>query len=206
MNLISFVDNQKRMIFAEDFLIKDRLNSLEYDVNRCLADDQNNSSPLPALMYCFSMIDLLGALYSGNAKGGNTTANSKKYMIDFMSYDHDKIDLLQTVYRHKTVHLSAPQTAIKYKGQIISWRLHNTSKSDHLNIDYSESGNIDLFGCGTIVYMGKFMVDITNLKDDIKESVTKVSVRYLAELRKKSNLQNNFTKAVNDIYEPLAIS
>lgn len=121
MKLISIVNNQALMQFAEDFLVKDRLHSLEYDVNRCLAYDQGAYSPLPALMYCFSMVDLLGALYAGNAKGGKTTINSKNYMVDLMGYDRGMADLLQTVYRHKIIHLSAPQTAINYKGKII-WR------------------------------------------------------------------------------------
>ena len=68
MTLISFANNQVLMQFAEDFLVKDRLRTLEYDVNRCLAYDHSGYSPLPALMYCFSMVDLLGALYAGNAK------------------------------------------------------------------------------------------------------------------------------------------
>jgi hypothetical protein len=123
-------------------------------------------------------------------------------MVDIMEYDPDKAALLQTVYRHKTVHLSAPQTAINYKGQILSWRLHNTSKGDHLEI-YPEHGDIDLFGRGTIAYVGKFIVDITTLKDDIKESVTNVKKGYLELLRTDPQLQTNFSNAVNDIYEPL---
>jgi hypothetical protein len=79
LGLFNFIDNTERIKFAEKFLIDDRLKSLEYDVNRCLVNDSNNYySPIPALMYCFSMIDLLGALYAGNAKGGDTTTNSKK--------------------------------------------------------------------------------------------------------------------------------
>lgn len=204
MTLISFANNQVLLRFAEDFLVKDRLHSLEYEVNRCLAYDHSGHSPLPAMKYCFSMIDLLGALYADNAKGGNTAANSKYYMVSLMKYDPDKADLLLKVYRHKTAHLSAPKTAINYKGRIISWKLHDTSKNDHLTIS-SESGSISLFGQGTIPYKGKFIVDIATLKDNIKESVTNVNGGYLDLLRKDPDLQDDFTDAVNDIYEPLQV-
>jgi hypothetical protein len=203
MSLISFKDNNQLMCFAEKFLVKDRLNSLEYDINRCLAyDEKGFYSPLPALMYCFSMIDLLGALYSGNAKSSSkTTKNSMNYMTTFMKYSKDMVDLLQKVYRHKTVHLSAPKTAIKYKGHIISWSLDDTNPQNHLSIDYSESGSIDLFNCGKISYVGKLIVNINVLKDDIKDSVIRKNDSYLARLQIDLDLQGKFLRAVNEMYD-----
>ena len=71
-----------------------------------------------------------------------TTHNSRDYMIVFMKYQTDKADLLQQVYRHKIVHLSAPKIPIIYKGKTISSKLHDTSRADHLSIN-SETGDID---------------------------------------------------------------
>jgi hypothetical protein len=86
VTLISYANNQALVQFAEDFLVKDGLHSLEYDVNRCLAYDRSGCSPLPALMF-FSMVDLLGALYAGDARGGGDTAiNSKNYTVNLMVY------------------------------------------------------------------------------------------------------------------------
>jgi hypothetical protein len=48
------------MHFAEEFIVKDRLTSLENDVNRCLTSAKIEAAayaPFPALMYCFSIVD-----------------------------------------------------------------------------------------------------------------------------------------------------
>jgi hypothetical protein len=60
-------DPSELMTFARDFIVRDRLNSLANDVKRCLPQKKINNeepdpAPFPALMYCFSIIDLLGAL------------------------------------------------------------------------------------------------------------------------------------------------
>jgi hypothetical protein len=205
MSLIKFANDKQLIDFAIDFLVKDRLKSLNYDVDRCLKPDNNNSnSPLPALLYCLAMIDLLGALFKGNAKGRATTQNSKDYMVTFMKYSTDEAELLQQVYRHKTVHLSAPMISIIHKGKTISWKLHDTSRADHLSIN-SEKGDIDLFGCGSIHYDGKFIVDIPTLKDDIQQSVEKKPDGYLAMLENDSSLKLNFKEAINEIYKPIII-
>jgi hypothetical protein len=49
----------------------------------------------PAIMYCFSIIDLLGSLYAGNARSGKTTDNSAKYMEKYLNHPKDKTQLLQ---------------------------------------------------------------------------------------------------------------
>jgi hypothetical protein len=55
------------LLFAEEFIVKDRLTSLENDVNRCLPTTKEAVAgyvPFPALLYCFSIIDLLGSIYA----------------------------------------------------------------------------------------------------------------------------------------------
>jgi hypothetical protein len=71
------------------------MNSLKNDVNHCVKIEPY--APYPALIYCFSNIDLLGALYGGEAgKNANTTQQqSKNYMKCFMGYSELQSTLLQ---------------------------------------------------------------------------------------------------------------
>lgn len=99
-------------------------------------------------MYCLATIDLLGALYKGEAAGklkgkqkhkprGKptppfTVSNSRKYMKRFMKYRHQEISLLWLIFRHKLVHLAEPKPAILFKNKIISWRYHHNESHKHL--------------------------------------------------------------------------
>ena len=86
-------------------------------------------------MYCFSIIDLLGALYVGKCKDGKTTDNSAKYMEKYLNHPKDKAQLLQRIYRHKIIHLSQPKPTVLYNKQIIAWRHAENEPSKHLAID-----------------------------------------------------------------------
>src|SRR5215467_15211641 len=97
---IVFEDDIDLMHFADEFIIKDRLASLENDVNRCLPTPSSKIeaagyAPFPALLYCFSVVDLLGSLYAGNARSRKTTENAERYMEKYMNYPEDKRRLLQ---------------------------------------------------------------------------------------------------------------
>lgn len=96
----------------------ERLSSLDNDVKRCLPADVDKKeapcyAPFPALLYCFSVIDLLGALYAGHARSSKTVDNSKKYMNDLMKYGKDQFNILQKMFRHKMVHLAQPKPIMK---------------------------------------------------------------------------------------------
>ncbi len=189
--------------FAKLFLVDCRLPSLDYDVRRCLRMESAGYCPFPAIMYCFSMIDLLGALHAGCAHSScATVSNSTNYMKKFTIYPHNMIDLLwNKIYRHKLVHLSMPQTAIKHNGKIISWSLHDDNPSNHMSI-IPEQGVITIGNnCGSITYDGKFVVNIAKLKEDIIDSVSRPNNGYLCNLQQDIDLQNKFEKAINEIYE-----
>jgi len=83
-------------------------------------------------MYCFSIIDLLGSLYAGNARSGNTRDNSAIYKENTPK---DKLRLLQKIYRHKIVHLSQPKFATLYDKQIIAWKHDERIPSRHSTIE-----------------------------------------------------------------------
>ena len=204
---ITFKNSDELVLFAENFIDKDKLDSLENDVNRCLPNPADKTeptayAPFPALLYCFSIIDLLGALFSGNARSGNTTENSSKFMKKYFDRTDDKLRLLQRIYRHKIVHLSQPKPAMLYNGELLAWEHNEGSTSKHLTIEHSR-GDIDIFGISKIHCHGKFIVSIRTLKDDIKRSVIKSPGGYLADLRNDKELQNKFVIAINQIYDPI---
>jgi hypothetical protein len=85
--------------FANEFL-NDLINRLEKDINHCL---RKPYAPFPAIIYCLATIDLLGALYTGEAAGKlkgkqkhkpngrptppSTVSNSRRFMKRFIGID-----------------------------------------------------------------------------------------------------------------------
>jgi hypothetical protein len=195
------------MNFAKKFIIDDRLASLDNDVNRCLPvsgskKESTGYAPFPALMYCFSIIDLLGAIYAGNARSHQTTENPSKYMKKYMKYPDDKISLLMKIYRHKIVHLSQPKGAMLYNGHIISWEHDENNPNTHLTIDPNQ-GDFPIFDYGVIHCHGKFIVSIWVLRDDIMDSVTRIPGGYYEDLQNDVDLRNKFVAAINQIFDPV---
>jgi hypothetical protein len=122
--------------FATEFLSM-KMRSLDKDVNHCL---NSPYAPFLAITFCLSTIDLLGALYIGQAASSpvrvksqkkprwmqpKTTKNSAKYMKRFMYYRSETIRLLQSVFRHKLVHLAQPKRVIEDNQRIIAWRYYH---------------------------------------------------------------------------------
>jgi len=186
------------MSFANKFVVDDRLNSLENDVYRCVPRVQDKSegteyAPFPALLYCFSIIDLLGALYAGNARSGQTVKNSENYMKDFLKYPLDKLQLFQKIYRHKIVHLSQPKSAMSHNNQIIAWKHDENDLSKHLTISLIPR-TVDIYGKAKIQRDGLYIVSTWALKNDIKDSVLRSGDGYLARLSTDIDLQKKFTR------------
>jgi hypothetical protein len=97
-----FPDKNELKRFARRF-VKERMDSLEKDVIHCL---RQPFAPFPAILYCISTIDLLGALSAGQAakkdpitnKSVDTIANSKIYMQKFMGYTVDQTNLVTDLF------------------------------------------------------------------------------------------------------------
>jgi hypothetical protein len=78
--------------------LNERLDSLEKYARICI----EKTCPFPALLYCFSTIDLLGSLYEGEATGNariygkraSPTGKAEKYMIDIMKYPRYETKIL----------------------------------------------------------------------------------------------------------------
>jgi hypothetical protein len=122
--LSRFANPQDLLKHAKDFIDR-RMSSLKNDVNHCVKIEPY--APYPALIYCFSNIDLLGALYSGKAgKDASTTEQSKNYVKRFMGYSELQSTLLQCIFRHKLIHLTEPLlSVIEYETRRIAWRYNH---------------------------------------------------------------------------------
>jgi len=151
-NQIIFTDDKDTIDFAKKFLNL-RISSLDNDIKRCLIEDKNllnqigQPAPFPALLYCFSIIDLLASLYAGSTDStpGEKTKRAKKYIVDFMGYKDHLINLLQEVFRHRLVHLSEPAYGFLYNGKRIAWMHDERPTAKHLDIQ-DDNKIYDIFG------------------------------------------------------------
>lgn len=111
-----FADTDELIQFARTFL-RDRTDSLHRDVMICI---HGATAAFPAILYCFSTIDLLDALLRGDAK--STTNSPKTYARRFMHYSEDQCELLWKVFRHKVVHLAQPNPVKLFKTKKTTWK------------------------------------------------------------------------------------
>ena len=199
---MNFFANPNEMInFSRDF-VRDRINSLEKDVQYCLME--NNSpkqyAPFPALLYCFSTIDLLGSLLEGDAsRKADTTNNSKRYMKWFMNYTIEQTNLLIGIFRHKLVHLGQPKPVYTDKqGKKFTWIYHHNDAEKHLKIEEVHL-SISITSTYSIQVTHQFNISIMQYMFDIKDSVER-STGYLNALETTPALQTTFINAIEQIY------
>lgn len=163
-------------------LLKERCDSLLKDVRHCVAYPNSTPdwpAPFPALLYCFSTIDLLGSLYTGQFDAGEDTKNAKKYMKDFMNYGELQIELIQQIYRHKLVHTGMPKSVYSKKGIDYYWEYIRSDRNKHLKISHKETA---------APQARWFTIGILNLAEDIHNSVFGPG-GFLERLSKDKNLQ-----------------
>jgi hypothetical protein len=193
-----FPDKNELKKFARNF-VRNRIISLNKDVNHCL---QSPYAPFPAILYCLSTVDLLGALYSGQAgKDAHTTANSKKYMQEFMNYTSEQASFLTDIFRHKLVHLAQPKAVIlDSDGNFVSWQYFHENSERHLLLEKAAEGlKVQIKSDWEIAINKVFNIGILQLVDAIKDSVERPN-GYLDKLENIDHIQNNFSKALGEIY------
>lgn len=211
----SFQNDTDLLKFAEKFL-DDNISSLEANVNHCLVPGKEINhgfislyATFPAILFCFSIVDLLASLYCGNARGGNTSDNAATYMKDMMKYTEDQCHLLQKVFRHRLVHLANPRPVYEYeyKGNRIriAWHYHHDEpgRGKHLTLQFvSSKGYIQpeytIIKHNATHY---FWIGIKQLVEDIKQSVQSPN-GYFSKLKIDPTLRKKFDKAIFDIYLP----
>ena len=198
MDLLNLSDDQA--IDLASVIINDKTNNLKFDVNRCMKKDSNNyHSPLSALLYCFSMIDFFGSLYAGQGnRNSQTVRNARNWLLDMMNYSNDSTTIIWRAFRHKTSHISMPQTVFEYDHKLISWELSPKDGSNHLQI-IPFNGDIHIGNTRQMLHFDyKFVIHIETFSEEIIASME----TYLIKLKQKNpKLLDNFRKAIQDIYE-----
>ncbi|MFL6409835.1 MAG: hypothetical protein ACJ71K_01145 [Nitrososphaeraceae archaeon] len=196
-----FANPQVLLEHAMHFINR-RMDSLKNNVSHCVKTEPY--APYPALIYCFSNIDLLGALYLGKAgrKNTSTSQQSKNYMKRFMGYTEGQSALLQCIFRHKLVHLAEPLlSVIEYKSRRIAWQYNYYNMVNHLIFvpATTTNNNIQIAPNWNIEFDEIFEISILGLAEDVVKSVYKDG-GYLQMLEKDNSLQAHFEEAVEDIH------
>jgi hypothetical protein len=194
----TFADEHELLQFARTFL-RERTGSLQRDVTVCI---QGATAAFPALLYCFSTVDLLGALFSGDATSSTgITDRSKAYARRFMNYSEDQCSLLWSVFRHKIVHLAQPKPVRKFKGRKTTWGYWHDDGQHHLRIVPITPPICEAVTSGlSLDAEQRFEISISHFALDIVDSVHAPS-GYLDTLALEKDLRDNFAKAVTEIYE-----
>lgn len=171
-----FVNDDELKRFARAFL-RERLASLKKDMMHCL---QEPFAPFPAILYSLSTVDLLGALYKGEAtrydatgKPTKTIQNSKDYMKDMMQYSDEQATLIMDIFRHKLVHLAQPKAVVQSKGgKNVSWRYYHDNRGKHLLLEDAEPGAKLVIKTGWEIKIDHvFNIGILQLVEDLEESI-----------------------------------
>ncbi|HEX9320126.1 MAG TPA: hypothetical protein VF884_14425 [Nitrososphaeraceae archaeon] len=196
-----FPDIHEFKKFAINF-IRIRTDSLKKDVEHCLS---GKVAPFPAILYCVSTIDLLGALYAGQAKKGDPNSkNSKKYMIEVMNYTDEQATLISEIFRHKLVHLAQPHPVYVHNNKTLRWVYHHSEPEMHLILeDIKPSGTELILKSDWKIHVDQyFHVSIYHIMIDIINSVENHG-GFLDRFENDSVvIQPNVKTALEQIYDP----
>ena len=198
----NFKSQAELLTFASGF-IEERIRAVVKDVKHCV--DTEPYAPIPAIIYCFSTVDLLGnlAFRPRQNKGDDTSFRSRSYMETYMRYPNDKTMLLQQIFRHKSVHLAIPNPIYKdaQNRQITWWYLHKDNPL-HLQLKQSApNSEMTIAPCWKIPYDHEFLISITPRVNDIMNSVDDGKGNgYLPDLQKSQALQAIFQDSICEIY------
>lgn len=198
----SFANKAELLAHAKTF-VSNRVNSLESDATHCIPADPHDEriAPFPIVLYCFSTIDLLGALVAGRAdENAPTPSQSKEYMRRFMTYSPTDVEILIDLFRHKLVHLAQPGPMIRCNLEVISWRYYHDNSYFHLKKLHAQGKTVHVTSDWNIPVTHEFHISIMDFVKDIKNSTTKQPKGYLEMLKQKPHLQQNYQNAINQIY------
>ena len=191
--------NKEELNYMVKF-ISNKMDSLQKDVLHCL---QPPLAPMPAILWCFSCIDLLGSLFTGRASHKGTTEKSRKYMEELMNYTSEQAELILKVFRHKLVHLADPAPLSLYKDKIVAWRYYHGYTLDHLTL-LDDQGEV-IIKLGSFVHFDQvFTLGITQFMQDIRCSVFKPG-GYIEKLRTEADTFQRCKDAICKIDTPQLI-
>ncbi len=172
-------------------LLVRRVERLKNDCRHCLFGA--HPAVLPALLECYSSIDLLGSLYGGNATGSTDHARqAETYMSHVMHYSLDPVTIIQGLLRHKILHLGDMQASVKMQGSLLTVLFVNNERGNHLRVEPGMSPE-----------EADFTVSIWSLVEDIEDSVIREGDGYLSLIRWDTPLQEKFNRAYNQMHSPV---
>jgi hypothetical protein len=166
-----FADKTELLSHARD-LVEQAVNSLWRDVKNCLKNEFE-PAPFPAILFCFSTINLLGALVTGKADSSYLNKKiSINYMTCFMQYSTENAIILIDLFRHKLVHLAQPSPLIRIGSEVITWKHHHHDRKFHLKKIPHEQGSVigDVPSDWHIPVTHEFNISIMDFAIDIKDS------------------------------------
>lgn len=199
------------------FFIGERISSLKKDVEHCLTEP---FAPFPAILYCLSTIELMGALREGEASahpstteryidpctgesrqfGANTPAVN--YMRDFMNYTDEQVCLIMQLFRHKLAHLAQPKVALNRNGKVVAWQYEHDNSGKHLLLETAPKDSKVKVKSGWEIDVDHiFTISIKHLVEDIEYSVYGHG-GYFDKFETDSDLREHFKKAIEEIYSP----
>ena len=192
-----FTGQNELIRFAKEFITA-RIEALEKDVAHCLREPY---APFPAIIYCFATVELLSALYAGDAsKKAHTSQQAINYMCHFMHYTDEQTKLLMAIFRHQIVHLVQPNAVSKYIDKKVAWRYWHDNREQHLKLTkLKEPVQRQLTSSWVVIADHEFEISIAHFVKDIAVSVQEPG-GYLQSLTTDSNLQVRFEKALSEIY------
>lgn len=181
------------------------MNSLQKDVMHCL---QEPFAPFPALLYCMSPVDFLGAVVAGQAAKRDsitghpvdTIGNSKAYMQKYMGYTEEQSTLIIELFRHKFVHVAQPRPSVSHNNKIVAWRYEHHHSQKHLLLENAPTNTKIQIKSGWEIAVDQiFSLGIEQFMEDIRDSVYRHG-GYLDLFETTPKLQDNFEKAVEEIF------
>jgi hypothetical protein len=194
---VADLDSADELIQFAAWFIDERIDSLQRDVRHCLSGPR---APFPALLYCFSTIDLLGALWAGDASSNaKASKQASAFMVEFMGYTELQVYLLQHMFRHKMVHLAQPKGVIAHDGRLTGWEcvyVHTEEHGELRDLPHPVPVEVPLgppLACDSV-----FTIGIPDLADDIARSAK----AYLLALVEDGEVQAHFLTTMHQIADP----
>ncbi len=192
--------HDKELAFIKQYIME-KMKALQKDVLHCL---QPPLAPMPALLWCSSCVDLLGALLSGKTHSEHSKHTSE-YMEKFMGYTPDQRKLILEVFRHKLVHLAQPGPFIECNGKTIAWNYSHEYTPYHLILlDSKPDPTIPLPPWIKLRVQQIFTLGIIQFMQEIICSVIKPG-GYIRELESNPEIFKNCKNAINEIFTPQSI-
>jgi hypothetical protein len=204
--------NPRKLISYANWFIKERIKTLNKDMNICLLADRNKSHAyIPALMECVSLLELFSGLYVGKLKyiGLCGIIDYSNKFLDSNIYTTDRLSVLYEMFRHKIAHLSQPygvfdthsvknQLWQQQPKRLITWQVNATNRNPPIDI-VPTAGTLVNRPPWPVGYTHKCTISIHRLKVDFSRSATGKR-GYFEYLKADSQAQQNFETCMLEFF------